>query len=154
MDPKIWHNLSYIFLSAGIVFFIITVILSVKFQLFSMIKAELGNRQKKTITDKEEYFAFVENKNKAINNIEEIKATATGSQPQNKAVQPQRTVPHPDDGSDATVLISNSRSKAVQESSDTVVMPGRNVASDAGDFVITDSIVVIHGNPFITERNS
>ena len=49
MSPKIWHDISYVFLASGIVFLVLTIILSVRFQLSSMIKSEFGNKKKKEI---------------------------------------------------------------------------------------------------------
>ena len=41
MSPQLWNNISYILLVTGILFFTVTVILAVKFQLLTMLKAEV-----------------------------------------------------------------------------------------------------------------
>ena len=47
MSPQLWNNISYILLVTGILFFTVTVILAVKFQLLTMLKAEINRRHGK-----------------------------------------------------------------------------------------------------------
>lgn len=69
MSSEVWKNISIVFLSVGSLFLIITIVLSIKFQLFSIIKAELQNRKS---SGEEEYFAYAENKNKMDNVVEQF----------------------------------------------------------------------------------
>ncbi len=149
MSPKIWHDISYVFLASGIIFLVLTIILSIKFQLFSMIKSELGNRKKKEISGAEGYFDFVENKNKSLNNIEEI-AESVGTLPKNKKTAPERAAyQSAADEPPATMLISSARRSAPQDDGATVVTSRKTAAEQQkkDDFEILDNIIVIHGNP-------
>lgn len=149
MSSKIWHDISYIFLTSGIAFLILTVILSIKFQIFSMIKSEFGNKKKKEISAGEDYFAYVENKNKSLNNIEEIK-NPVGTEPNVRKKSPEKTADQRM-GNDppSTVLISSAKRSVPQNSGATVVNSRRTTANPPDDdsLVIKDNIIVIHGDP-------
>ena len=56
MNPESWHSISTVFLIVGIVFFVLTVWLSVKFNLISIIKSELNNRKERHSSDENDYF--------------------------------------------------------------------------------------------------
>lgn len=149
MSPKIWHDISYVFLASGIVFLVLTIILSVKFQLFSMLKSEIGNKKKKEISGGEDYFAYVENKNKSLNNIEEIKSSMS-TELSGRKKSPEKTAYQcAEDDPSSTVLISSAKRSAPQNSGATVVSSRRTAADPQDDdsLVIKDNIIVIHGNP-------
>lgn len=149
MSPKIWHDISYVFLASGIVFLVLTIILSVRFQLFSMIKSEFGNKKKKEISGGEDYFAYVENKNKSLNNIEEIKGSIN-TELSGKKKPPEKTAyQRAADDPASTVLISSVK-RSVPQGDGATVVSSRRTAADTQDndsLVIKDSIIVIHGNP-------
>ena len=149
MSSKIWHDISYIFLTSGIAFLILTIVLSIKFQIFSMIKSEFGNKKKKEISAGEDYFAYVENKNKSLNNIEEIKNMPV-TEPDIRKNAPEKPMNRQAaDDPPSTVLISSAKSSAPQSGAATVVNSRRTALNmpDSDSLVIKDSIIVIHGNP-------
>lgn len=149
MSSKIWNDISYIFLTSGIAFLILTVILSIKFQIFSMIKSEFGNKKKKEISAGEDYFAYVENKNKSLNNIEEIK-NPVGTEPNVRKKSPEKTADQRmENDPPSTVLISSAKRSVPQNSGATVVSSRRTTANPPDDdsLVIKDNIIVIHGDP-------
>ena len=150
MSPEVWSNISYILLVTGIVFSMVTVILAVKFRLLDMLKAEFSRNSKKIrMSPGQEYFAFVEKKNHELDAIEEISASMdikevpSSSEPSRKiSIQP---VPSSaDDSPSATVVISQREPEEKPAEGGTVVTAGR---MDDEGFRITDSIMIVHGDP-------
>lgn len=148
MTPELWSNISYVLLATGIIFFMVTVILAVKFQLLTMLKAELSrSRKKNKMSAGEEYFAYVENTRRDTNTIEEISASVDIKEVSN-APKPPEKVPHSapssaDDDPSATVVIT-AHTPSEPDEGGTVITAGR--MQDDG-FRITDSIMIVHGDP-------
>ena len=151
MSAVIWNNIAYALLITGIVFFTVTFILAVKFQLFDMLKAELSrNRKKARMTAGEEYFAFVEKRNHDLDAIEEISASmdikevSTSAAPVPRKVSVQPVPSSADDSPSATVVVSPHEPSEAPAEGGTVVTAGK--MNDEG-FRITDSIMIVHGDP-------
>lgn len=148
MSPELWSNISYILLVTGIIFFTVTVILAVKFQLLSMLKADLTRSRKKIrMTPSEEYFAFVERKNRELSAIEEV-SSSIEIKAVSEDVKPKVSVqPVPSDADDspsATVVVSLHEAEETPAEGGTVITSGR---MDEEGFRITDSIMIVHGDP-------
>ncbi|MBQ3948066.1 MAG: hypothetical protein II656_06040 [Ruminococcus sp.] len=147
MDSNTWRNISYILLISGIVFLILTIILAIKFQLLSMIKAELNHKKKKTNSDNRDYFEYVENKNR--NNIEAISGSERSGFTE-KTTAARKAVPPPIvDETPATVVISSAKKKVQPANIDATVLTRRNTEQNENEFIITENIIVIHGDPDI-----
>ncbi|MCM1506010.1 MAG: hypothetical protein NC177_02590 [Ruminococcus flavefaciens] len=69
MSPELWRNISNVFLIAGIIFLVLTVWLSSKFHLISIIQTEINNRKDRKNSDEIDYFTM--NENKVFNESEE-----------------------------------------------------------------------------------
>lgn len=142
MSPKVLQDISNIFLISGIIFFLLTIILSLKFHIFSIIKSEIGNKRKKEIVGGNDYFDY------DFNKIEEISYSVNKEFEEQKnipekLVYQKETVEH-----SATVPVTQKRS-AVQECNATVVVsrtPNFS-AEDNDNLQIKVNIMDIHGNP-------
>jgi Na+(H+)/acetate symporter ActP len=151
MSPQTWQDISYVLIVVGIVFLIVTIVLSVKFQLVSMIRVMLSDR--KDAAAGNEYFDYVGNKNNDIDRIEGSVRTQTGekvntvlaehSEPVRTQIQ-KKSAPVKNS---STVLVSPER-KAPADSSGTVLISRKNRhhENSEDEFVITENIIVIHGN--------
>ena len=149
MSPQLWNNISYILLVTGILFFTVTVILAVKFQLITMLKAEMNRRHgKNKMSAGEEYFNYVESRTHNTNAIEEISTTEdikeVGADPKPMVSSLQNAPSSADDSPFATVIVSQHSPSAPAEGG-TVITAGK--MQDDG-FRVTDSIMIIHGDPF------
>ena len=150
MSPEVWSNISYILLVTGIVFSMVTVILAVKFRLLDMLKAEFSRNSKKIrMSPGQEYFAFVEKKNRELDAIEEISASmdikeVPSSSETSRKISIQPVPSSADDSPSATVVISQREPEEKPAEGGTVVTAGR---MDDEGFRITDSIMIVHGDP-------
>lgn len=157
MSPQTWQEISYILVAVGIGFLVVTIILSIKFQLVSMIRTELSNR--KGLAAEKEYFDYVENKNNSIDRIDvsdkasENTKTNRVQTPPDEAKEPvintkTEKITNEEENDSSTVLVSSGRKKAEPDSG-TMIVSKRNPAPANTDdeFVITENIIVINGNP-------
>lgn len=168
MSPNTWNIISTILLISGIVFLLLTIILSVKFQLIDIIRDEINNHKNNKYGGV--YFAYGEKSststttgsisssvNMQAENIDVQKEDNTssteiiGQKHRNTAEnQPENGG---NDNSSVTVLVSYEK-KAESNTSNTVVISSgkksRKVNSE-NDFVITENIIVIHGNLLVAK---
>ena len=114
-----------------------------------MLKAELSRNRRNRMTIGDEYFALVEKRNRELDAIEEISASmdikevSTSAEPVRRiSVQP---VPSSaDDSPSAPVVVSPHEPSEAPTEGGTVVTAGK--IDDEG-FRITDSIMIVHGDP-------
>ena len=151
MDSQTLNIISYILLGTGVVFLVLTIVFAVKFKLVSIIKSELGNKKKNKTSESDDYFSFVENKNKDID-IEEVKNSPSFELPE-KIIQEVYSDDNEEekDDSSSTVIVSNRRANTNEVSEGTVIVSSRsrNIAQKEKneEFVITENIMIIHGDP-------
>ena len=151
MDSQTLNIISYILLGTGVVFLVLTIVFAVKFKLVSIIKSELGNKKKNKTSESDDYFSFVENKNKDID-IEEVKNSPSFELPE-KIIQEVYLDDNEEekDDSSSTVIVSNRRANTNEVSEGTVIVSSRsrNIAQKEKneEFVITENIMIIHGDP-------
>lgn len=151
MSPQTWHKISYILLTTGIIFFVVTVILALKFQLLNIIRSEMQrSRRKNVMSTGEEYLAYIKKKSSGLSVIDELSDSSNSDIKEIKPVSESgrgtvSELSDADDSPSATVVISSHvpEEQAASESA-TVVTSGK--IEDEG-FRITDSIMVIHGDP-------
>ena len=151
MDSQTLNIISYILLGTGVVFLVLTIVFAVKFKLVSIIKSELGNKKKNKTSESDDYFSFVENKNKDID-IEEVKNSPSFELPE-KIIQEVYSDDNEEekDDSSSTVIVSNRRANTNEVSEGTVIVSSRsrNIAQKEKneEFVITENIMIINGDP-------
>lgn len=172
MNPELWHSISTVFLIIGIVFFIITVLLSVKFRLISIIQSEINNRrERKNPNEENDYFIIRENKSdnsengmnydNSIRNMtsssnQEKNFSNTVLAPQQEKSVSSNTVlaPQSEPIAGNTVLVSQQAEpvagNTVFVSSESDDFEEHNNEND--DFVISENIIVIHGDPSTIRR--
>lgn len=176
MDPQILVNCSYIFLAAGIILLILTVVLFFKFGIIGIIRAEAAERKEAAESGNESYYNRVvsqihkdagsEDANESgndpaeDNNTTEGKRSYTVQNPKKKKRVPDPVLPVPeeapitdaqepdDEQSDASITVVVSGNRNNNDTGETVVTP-RNKKRDLNDddFFIVDDIIVIHGDP-------
>ncbi len=175
MNPELWHSISNVFLIVGIVFFVLTVWLSVKFHLISIIQSEINNRRERKNPDEEnDYFIIRENKSdnsgnginynngtgnmvSSLSNQEESVSSNTVLAPQQEESVSSNTVLAPQQGepvSSNTILVSQQEEpvagNTVFVSAESTDYEEHNNEND--DFVISENIIVIHGDPSSIRR--
>ena len=149
MNSQTLNIISYILLGLGVLFLILTIIFSVKFKLVSIIKSELGNKKKRKTSESEDYFSYVENKNKDID-IEEVKTSPSYELTENTIQEVYSDTDEEErDESSSTVIVSQRRINDVSEGTVIVSSRSRNAApkENSEEFVITENIMIINGDP-------
>ena len=149
MNPESWRSISTVFLIVGIVFFVLTVWLSVKFNLISIIKSELNNRKERQSSDENDYF-IVNGNSESRNNTDNTVSSPSGREETNTS----NTVLAPVNEESNT---SNTVLAPVREESNlsnTVFVSGENNGTyeENDDFIISENIIVIHGDPSSIRR--
>ncbi len=129
MSPEQWHQLSVIFLIAGIVFLLLTIGLALNFRLIAIIRSEFANRKNKKAKSETEYFEQVEKQNSQSENtnpppvpVQTVNETFA-SQPQ---TQP--------DYNNATVVTSRGAGNYAESA--TVIKPSENSAKNSSETVV------------------
>lgn len=136
MSPEVLHNGAHILLAAGIVLFILTVILAVKFDILQMLKAELTG--KKAVAPTPESTA-----------AQPVSAPEPVYREETPPVKPVQAENKPAAELNATVVVSSH--KSAPQSSGTVVASRRKKTDEPkDDYVMIENIIVIHGDPNIT----
>ena len=150
MNSETWHNISIVFLVSGIVFLLTTVILSIKFQLFSILKSEI--EMKKESTDSSDYL------DNAVSGSRAVKADDGITENEGQKVhgdtysfdsnvsQPYEMTP-PITEQSATVIAPRD-----SQSSETVIVSDAERQVQSADFTIKNSILVMHGDPSAIKR--
>lgn len=163
MNPESWRSISTVFLIVGIVFFVLTVWLSVKFNLISIIKSELNNRKERQSSDENDYFIVngnSESRNNTDNTVsspsgrEETNTSNTVLAPVNEESNTSNTVLAPvreESNTSNTVLATPHEESNL---SNTVFVSGENndTYEENDDFIISENIIVIHGDPSSIRR--
>lgn len=149
MNPESWRSISTVFLIVGIVFFVLTVWLSVKFNLISIIKLELNNRKERQSSDENDYFIVNGNSESRNNTDNTISSPSDREEPNtsNTVLAPVREEPNTSN----TVLATPHEESNL---SNTVFVSGENNGTyeENDDFIISENIIVIHGDPSSIRR--
>ena len=143
MSPEVLHNGAHILLAAGIVLFILTVILAVKFDILQMLKAELTGKKAVAPTPESTAAQPV-----SAPELEPYKPEPVYRE-ETPPVKPVQVENKPDAELNATVVVSSH--KSAPQSSGTVVASRRKKTEEPkDDYVMIENIIVIHGDPNIT----
>ncbi|MDE5620129.1 MAG: hypothetical protein K2I80_06365 [Ruminococcus sp.] len=147
MNPESWHSISTVFLIVGIIFFILTVWLSVKFNLLSIIKSEISNRKERQNSDENDYFIINQNSNSnssenaviynSKNNIVSSLSNQEESNVSNTVLAPKQEELNVSN----TILVSEESNGTYEEHH-----------KENDDFIISENIIVIHGDPSAIRR--
>lgn len=156
MNPELWRNISTIFLIAGIVFFVLTVWLSVNFHLVSIIKAEINNRKDKKNSDEQDYVIpplNIRSDNNRGQQSDNRNISSTVLAPQSDDYNTNNTVIAPQNNNPVgTVVVSQTNSSIPVTDGTVVVSSGstpvyEEIHEENDDFIISENIMVIHGDP-------
>jgi len=160
MSSETWRNISTVFLVLGILFLVVTVAFSVKFQLFSIIKSEIELKKERRNMDTSDYLDNAVSDSRAVKEDKEI----TQDSVENQKIRSD-TYSFDNVSDDRTVYEEIKRSSEQIPSATVIVSresqnSGTVIASETErqsqpvsiDFVIKNSIIVIHGDPSVIKR--
>ena len=151
MDTKVLHISANILLASGLLLFILTVILSVRFNVIRILKLEFGSEKKASAAEKEN--APVMNANSADNGeyIEEDKVfedVIAEEQPFYEApVLPAVPPVTENDISDSDTIIISENSEEPDPGDTVLIKKEKRNDSPEDDYRIIENIIDIHGDP-------
>ena len=162
MTPEQLHKLAVILLVAGILILIAAIVFSVRFGLISLLRTELNSRKTANQTEQQDYFESVRKKE-----IESIPAEVQPAPVSGRTVPAKRQQPEPEPPHAAETVLKHSKPADTRRSERTgtvlagqgkrrqdhtgsgtlVVSARRRNAAQEPEFLITDQIIVMGGDP-------
>lgn len=153
MTPEQWNKLAGILLFAGILLLIAAVILSVRFHLISLLRAELKSRKD---PPKQDYFAYV--KTKEIESLPDEEPVQTLPKQAKEPAKAAETVPADrkaavtrEKAVRAGTVLAGAGKRQRRSDSGTLVVSEKRRQTETGQpeqkFIITENIVVMSGDP-------
>ena len=159
MNSEIWHNISTAFLILGIVFMLITLVLAVRFNLLAIIKSEIDLIKEKKNANDSDYLYNAVSDSRASNisgNAEKEKEKQKSS---TYSLDSSTPVKAPSSAASTTIITPASMQSPAQNGgtiiishSDTSQESEENAYDSENSFVITQNIIVIHGDPSAIRR--